>query len=296
MKKIIALLSFVFLLTGSIFAYSEESADVHAHYEHPITGIIEDSGNNVAIGQGMCENVLHERALIEEVDGQLYACVRYNMADSIENVSFAVQNRNDEHFMMQAYQVLNEGDDTRDYRFKIPAKDAIVRSSLFVGPMEREVIFYFDFSDFVTGDTDFIPLGDGGVLENLQGLEGVAESDRTIEVKAVNDLMNSGDLGYEHGLLMKNSPEIRALFQDSDSENAPVDKSENDNKNKSEKKQVKLKKREWGFMTKTIFHGFVMLIVILTAFSIISAVLLYAFSKYLRKINILREEEIYEED
>ncbi len=289
------ILSFVFFLTSSIFAYSEESADVHAHYEHPITGDIEDAGNNVAIGQGMCENVLHERALIEEVDGQLYACVRYNMAENIDNVKFAVQSKGEEDFTMQAYQVLNEGDDTKDYRFKIPAKDAIIRTSLFVDAMGREVIFYFDFSDFVEGDTDFIPLGEGGVLENLQGLGGISEGEKTIKVNAVNNVMSSGDLGYEHGLLMKNSPEIKALYQSSDTEDNSIASNESD-QTKNEKKSNPSTGTEWGFVTKTVFQGLIILIVILTAFSIISAVLLYVLAKHLKKVNMMREEAIYEED
>ncbi len=289
MKKIIIILLFSFLMINPVYAYSEESVTTHAHYEHPETGIIEDAGNNKGIGQGMCENVLYEKALVEEIDNKLYACVRYNLANNIKDVSFAVQNRGDSNFIVKNYQIVTESGDTRDYRFEIPSKDAIVRSSFFVEAMGRNVIFYFDFSDYVAGNTDFIALGENGKMQNLTNSNVNGSDGDIIETEAVNNLIEAGDLGYEHGLLMKDSPEIKAIYGDMASENLNSDSREEEITNEKPN-------GEWGFISKTMFQSLMLLIILLVFALIITAILLYFISNHIKNINSIREAELYEED
>ena len=53
---------FLVTFNSKIFAYGSEVGRATPYYSHPITGIIEDAGNNPEIGQGMTENVLHKQA------------------------------------------------------------------------------------------------------------------------------------------------------------------------------------------------------------------------------------------
>ncbi|MDO5713610.1 MAG: heme-binding Shp domain-containing protein [Tissierellia bacterium] len=162
MKRIFNIIIVLILLFPiQIFAYTQEIAKATPYYSHPVTGIIEDPGNNPGIGQGMTENVLHPQALVEEVEGRYFLTVRYNLANYIKNESFAVQNRGDEAFYSVGAEVTASTAETKDYRFEIPSKNVVIRSTFFVGPMGRDVIFYYDLSNFTPGNTDFVTLQNG---------------------------------------------------------------------------------------------------------------------------------------
>lgn len=146
-------------IVSNVYAYTQEIGKATPYYAHPVTGAIEDPGNNPGIGQGMTENVLSPQALIETTeDGRIFLTVRYNLANYIKNESFAVQNYGDEDFYSVAAEITGQTEETRDYRFEIPSKNIVVRATFFVGPMGRDVIFYYTISDFVEGNTDFATL------------------------------------------------------------------------------------------------------------------------------------------
>ena len=82
--------------TGISFAGEVYTANAHGHYSHPVTGTIEDPGNNPGIGEGMVSNTVFGTALIEkDDDGKLYATVRYNLSDKFSKFIFNVQNKGD---------------------------------------------------------------------------------------------------------------------------------------------------------------------------------------------------------
>lgn len=61
-----------------------ESADVgiQPYYAHPLTGVVEDVGDNPAIGQGMVESVLSPGGFYEvDNDGNQWLTLRLNLAD-----------------------------------------------------------------------------------------------------------------------------------------------------------------------------------------------------------------------
>lgn len=309
MKKIINSLCILALIFANLinitYAYRQETAKTTPYYSHPVTGVIEDPGNNPGIGQGMTENVLSPQALVEITDdGRIFLSVRFNLANYIKNESFAVQNYGDENFYSVKAEVTNQTSETRDYRFEIPSKNVIVRSSFFVEPMGRDVIFYYTISDLVAGNTDFKTLeksnqsheshkvdkSEGQVIENSNkyerigleenkgleknpeisdGLQGLGEK---IEQKATNDKFSAGDLGYDHGLLTKDSPIIKKLFysddQDKDKERSP--------------------KTKLGKITLAFIYGLIGLFVILTGGFIILALLSY---NYKNKVEEDLEEE-----
>ena len=315
MKKIINSLCILALIFANLinitYAYRQETAKTTPYYSHPVTGVIEDPGNNPGIGQGMTENVLSPQALVEITDdGRIFLSVRFNLANYIKNESFAVQNYGDENFYSVKAEVTNQTSETRDYRFEIPSKNVIVRSSFFVEPMGRDVIFYYTISDLVAGNTDFKTLeksnqsheshkvdkSEGQVIENSNkyerigleenkgleknpeisdGLQGLGEK---IEQKATNDKFSAGDLGYDHGLLTKDSPIIKKLFysddQDKDKERSP--------------------KTKLGKITLAFIYGLIGLFVILTGGFIILALLSYNYKKKVEDELEEKRRNIYE--
>ena len=63
------------------------------HYQHPVTGMIEDSGGEKSkvLGQSMTESALHNEALVEvDPAGNTYITVRLNLMDNIEHPAFSV--------------------------------------------------------------------------------------------------------------------------------------------------------------------------------------------------------------
>lgn len=313
MKKIINSLCILALIFANLinitYAYRQETAKTTPYYSHPVTGVIEDPGNNPGIGQGMTENVLSPQALVEITDdGRIFLSVRFNLANYIKNESFAVQNYGDKNFYSVKAEVTNQTSETRDYRFEIPSKNVIVRSSFFVEPMGRDVIFYYTISDLVAGNTDFKTLeklnqsheshkvdkSEGQVIENSNKYEGIGLEENKgleknpeisdglqgpgekIEQKATNDKFSAGDLGYDHGLLTKDSPIIKKLFY-------------SDDQDEKETPKTKL-----GKITLAFIYGLIGLFVILTGGFIILALLSYNYKKKVEDELEEKRRNIYE--
>lgn len=322
MKKIINSLCLMALIFTSLinvtYAYSQEIAKTTPYYSHPVTGVIEDPGNNPGIGQGMTENVVSPQALVETTDdGRIFLSVRYNLANYIKNETFAVQNYGDNSFYSVPAEITGKTAETRDYRFEIPSKNVIVRATFFVGPMGRDVIFYYTISDLVKGNTDFATLQNASSrrtnkqevakeapqgqaqanipktntnnnmpnLSNLKPLdndEQVGEvlqapnQGEVIEQKPVNSKFSAGDLGYDHGLLTKDSPIIKKLYY-------------SDDQDEKETQKTKL-----GKITFAFIYGLIGLFVILTGGFIILALLSYNYKKKVEDELEEKRRNIYE--
>ncbi len=206
------------------------------------------------------------------------------MIDNIEDISFAIQNKGDQDFIAVDYQVSNQKEETSDFRFKVPSRDVIVRNSAYVVPMGRPVIFYADFTDFVAGNTDFIPLGENGAFSTtVSASNQQISADNKIEVNAVNTLIDSQGLGYDHGLLMKDSPKIKAVYHNTTLE-------------KTEPLQSDQGEYQLGVVSRAMLNGLMVLIAFIAAFFSIAAIVLYYLVKLVREVNYLREEALYEED
>ncbi|WP_085875877.1 heme-binding Shp domain-containing protein [Peptoniphilus vaginalis] len=320
MKKIInslCLMALIFIsLINVTFAYSQEIAKATPYYIHPVTGVIEDPGNNPGIGQGMTENVVCPQALVETTDdGRIFLSVRYNLANYIKNETFAVQNYGDNSFISVPAEVTGKTAETRDYRFEIPSKNVIVRATFFVGPMGRDVIFYYTISDLVKGNTDFATLQNASsrhtnkqevaagapqaqanipktntknTIPNLSNLKPIDNSEQVgevlqapnqgevIEQKPVNSKFSAGDLGYDHGLLTKDSPIIKKLYY-------------SDDQDEKETSKTKL-----GKITLAFIYGLIGLFVILTGGFIILALLSYNYKNKVEDELEERRRNIYE--
>jgi hypothetical protein len=152
----------VFADDGDILAPGAYVAEAHPYYKHPVTGTMEDSGQNPGIGQGMTESVLGREALLEVYeDGSVYVTVRFSLMDNIQNIKLAAQKDAGSEYVPAEFAIvkeaMGEGKDAKaDIRFGLPGISAIVRAEFFVVAMGRDVIFFMDFSDPVPGEGDFL--------------------------------------------------------------------------------------------------------------------------------------------
>lgn len=125
------------------------------HYKHPVTGVIEDSGGegSAVLGQSMTESALYNKALVEvDNKGNTYITVRLKLMDNIENPEFEVDGKSVSATLMQEDYTEN----TADYRMKAPSEKSIIKCSMYVVPMGRQVKFFITVSDLTSGSGDFI--------------------------------------------------------------------------------------------------------------------------------------------
>ena len=172
MKKYIVQLKKWILILVVILSLGSLSKDVKASsgnvyscqiartYQHPVTGKVEDSGGNSskATGQGMVEGAISSKGLLEVTDsGDYYLTFRISLVYYTSDLTFSVQKRGASGFQVQSVTQTATGKDnngtTKDLRIKLPSQDSIIRCSMYVKPMGRNVIFYFYPGNYTTGNS-----------------------------------------------------------------------------------------------------------------------------------------------
>lgn len=146
------LAAFVFLcfcqpahaVTGNVYKGTLERC-----YRHPVTGVIEDSGGEgeYATGQGMVEGCLSTKCMLEVTDsGYYFLTIRLGLIDYTKNREFEVQKWGAKKWSAAKFIVTKKGKDkgetAYDYCIRIPSQKSIVRMSMFVKPIGRNVICY----------------------------------------------------------------------------------------------------------------------------------------------------------
>ncbi len=129
-------------------------------YAHPVTGEIEDSGGEAsyATGQGMVESAVYTTGIMEVLDdGTFYLTIRLSLMDYTSGHNFWVQNVGDSGWSTPALGVTNTGSDsngsTADICIQVPSENCVVRGSMYVDPMGRDVVFYFYPTNYVAGNS-----------------------------------------------------------------------------------------------------------------------------------------------
>ena len=218
----------VLSLPFTSFADRVEIASVTAHYAHPITNIIEDSGKNMAIGQGMTESVLGPQALIEtNQEGKVYGTFRLHMIDQIESYKISVQSQPESPFASVAMTEMQRGSDWVDVRVQLPSKEVIIRIEAYITAMGRSVIFFGKTGDRVDGNTDFVVSVDPNSNEQSEGItsdneekkeletteniieEKIGETGTSTEQEAQDGAVHIvQEIDEYHGLLMRGDPRL----------------------------------------------------------------------------------------
>lgn len=169
MRKMLAALAAVLILTAActgLCAVPAQAASgnvytcvIHPCYAHPVTGVIEDSGGEAsyATGQGMVDGAVYTTGILELTDsGEYYLTIRMSLMDYTSGHSFWVQNVGDSGWASPAVGVTGNGTDgngaTSDICIQVPSENCVVRGSMYVEPMGRDVIFYLYPSDYTAGN------------------------------------------------------------------------------------------------------------------------------------------------
>lgn len=164
-KKVLMILGIVTLLTShqqiQVFAASGTvyTSSITRCYRHPVTGNIEDSGgeSGYATGQGMVEGCVGSSGLLEVTDtGEYYLTFRMSLMDYTTDHSFLVQNVGDSGWKEMALGQTGSGTDssgtTADVCVQVPSENCIVRISMYVTAMGRNVVFYIYPSNYQQGN------------------------------------------------------------------------------------------------------------------------------------------------
>ncbi|WP_367561191.1 heme-binding Shp domain-containing protein [Streptococcus iniae] len=175
------LISLLSMVSTGVYANQTKSysCTIERYYRHPISGQIEDSGGEKSfdIGQGMVEGTVYNSGLIEEASsGQLFLTVTMSLADFSGNYQFWVQEGGVGPFQAVDYQVTGTGSDTngstKTILIPLSSSQSIVKASMFVEPMGRQVFFYLKPSGFQEIDSG----ANQGTFENSKQDEKALET------------------------------------------------------------------------------------------------------------------------
>lgn len=151
----------VYAQSGKIY-----TCNITSCYSHPVTGVIEDAGgeSSYATGQGMVESAVGTTGMLEITDGgDYYLTVRMSMMDYTTGHSFLVQKAGDSDWMSTTVTQVSSATDsngtTTDFRILVPSESCVVRCSMNVTPMGRDVIFYFYPGSYTEGNTSGMTAG-----------------------------------------------------------------------------------------------------------------------------------------
>lgn len=185
---------------------SVSTATATAHYSHPVTGAIEDSGgsSSAVLGQSMVEGVTGTQALVEvDAEGSTWVTVRFSLINEISDVAFSYDVDGSGAAYADAPATLMRQDDvneTGDFRFSVPSVDSVIRCSLYVAPMGRSVVFFITLSDAVAGNAaGFVEsVAAGEPINDASAAavgEGAAESDASDDDAASADAVEQATSG-----------------------------------------------------------------------------------------------------
>ena len=140
--------------TGSVY-----TCTINRCYAHPVTGAVEDSGGagSYATGQGMVEGCVYPTGILEVADdGSYYLTIRLSLMDYTSGHDFQVQSVGDSGWSSTGYAQTGTGSDsngtTADVVIQVPSENCIVRGTMYVEPMGRNVVFYLYPSDYKEGN------------------------------------------------------------------------------------------------------------------------------------------------
>lgn len=230
MKKYIVQLKKWILILVVILSLGSLSKDVKASsgnvyscqiartYQHPVTGKVEDSGGNSskATGQGMVEGAISSKGLLEVTDsGDYYLTFRISLVDYTSDLTFSVQKRGASGFQVQSVTQIATGKDnngtTKDLRIKLPSQDSIIRCSMYVKPMGRNVIFYFYPGNYTTGNSVgmkalMVTTSNTSNTSNANNTNSTASQQTTTASQESTAKSNDDSLNSAQGLSLSTAP------------------------------------------------------------------------------------------
>lgn len=197
-SKIAITLGIVLLLMGALFApvgvagaAEEQALQAIPSYVNPLTGVIEDQGNNPGLGQGMVENLIMKTptTLLIDAEGTTFITFRVGLVAESQDFMIELLDANGTVEKAVPFNIVAEQPDenTQDLQISVPSVDSILRVSLVSIPMGREVVGFIQFAP--EGEVVEIPtveveeeIDDEAISihenSNNDEVTGVAEEDR----------------------------------------------------------------------------------------------------------------------
>ncbi|APX41068.1 TPA: heme ABC transporter substrate-binding protein IsdE [Streptococcus pyogenes] len=201
-------------MTGVVYADKGQiyGCIIQRNYRHPISGQIEDSGgeHSFDIGQGMVEGTVYSDAMLEVSDaGKIVLTFRMSLADYSGNYQFWIQPGGTGSFQAVDYNITQKGTDTNgttlDIAISLPTVNSIIRGSMFVEPMGREVVFYLSASELIQKYSGNMLAQLVTETDNSQNQE-VKDSQKPVDTK----LGESQDESHTGAMITQNKPKANS--------------------------------------------------------------------------------------
>ena len=207
------------------------SCTINRCYAHPVTGVIEDSGgeSSYATGQGMVEGCVYSNGILEVTDdGAYYLTIRMSLMDYTSGHSFQVQNVGDSGWSTPSeIGITGNGSDsngtTADVCMRVPSENCVVRGSMYVEPMGRDVIFYLYPSNFSEGNST-----------DMKATMVTGSSDSTDEGTQASEEGESSDAEVSSGSSSSSSGGGNSSLKSSSKDNEEKDSDNKEKDNNSE--------------------------------------------------------------
>lgn len=147
-------------LSASALSEGVYTAGVVTSYYNPDTGEVDDGGTaNAALGEGMCRSATAKTALVESDGTNTWVTVRLLLQSNCKNVALYTRNGYNSYSKVN-YTVMQEnaGEDSIDYRFKVSDAGVMMKGTMYVTPMGRDVVWYLyvDTGTLAKGSGDFV--------------------------------------------------------------------------------------------------------------------------------------------
>lgn len=184
------------LISQPVYAQSGKiyTCNITRCYSHPVTGVIEDAGgeSSYATGQGMVESAVGTTGMLEITDGgDYYLTIRMSMMDYTTGHSFLVQKVGDSDWMSTSVTQVSSATDsngtTTDFRILVPSESCVVRCSMNVTPMGRDVIFYFYPGSYTEGNTSGMTAGIVTETSAAGAQEKDADTEKDADIESAAD-------------------------------------------------------------------------------------------------------------
>ncbi len=176
----------------------EGTVEAYGLYNHPYTGVIEDSGgeSSSALGQSMVDSMVGQEAYLEsDSSGQLYATFTFSLMNSISEVEFMTQDKDATQWNEVEHQVISEGDDVTTFCIPVETAESVVRATCFVEPMGRSVVFYVVFNQGGIAEVVSVTNDTSEALDGTTGLIVGNDTDDIVEEEEVEEavVLNDGE-------------------------------------------------------------------------------------------------------
>lgn len=114
-------------------------------YVNPLTGVTQDGGENVELGDSMVQSIVESQLLVEQVNGQYYVTVGLGLASNVSNVRFQLMNAQGQFTSVSASVTGSStanGDTVNHYRIPVTSLSDYISPIMYVNPMGRDVQFF----------------------------------------------------------------------------------------------------------------------------------------------------------